>query len=322
MSTGEKKSMKGISRKTAWLVILVGLVLAAVLDPIRQRAFFSLSIAAASFAFGALWLSTLLKHDRWEPEPLKIVLGVGFLGGLLSAFAAGYLNGFVSGLIGGVEDDGSLLSAFFYLFVGFNEEFWKLFFTILLVARLKEFDEPVDGLIYALSVGLGFAVVENTEYAVMYGPGLLLTRNLISVPIHLGCSMIWALGLTRAHFLHDRQYFRPILPYYLAAAVVHGLFDVLVTQPLSYLVTLGGGLLVAFVLMLLSRNRLRAYAAMSPFAPRNRCGHCGGAMSSSEESCSACGKESKNVFYKRCPTCGVLNARDRASCRFCRHGLE
>jgi len=41
------------------------------------------------------------------------------------------------------------------VFVGINEETWKFLATLSLVRKLPEFDEPLDGMIYAMTVALG-----------------------------------------------------------------------------------------------------------------------------------------------------------------------
>ena len=81
-------------------------------------------------------------------------------------------------------------------------------------------------MIYAMTVALGFAALENLEYTVRFGPGVLLTRSLLSIPVHLACAAIWGYGLARARFISKhKRYFTTVLPYLLAAAVVHAAFD-------------------------------------------------------------------------------------------------
>ena len=130
-----------------------------------------------------IWVWVLRRYDRLEPEPLKILLRVMLLGGILSVIPAIIFNsladhflglrGFVSTITHKINVPLALASA---VFIGINEETWKFLATLGLVRRLPEFDEPLDGMIYAMTVALGFAAIENLEYTVRFGPGVLLTR--------------------------------------------------------------------------------------------------------------------------------------------------
>ena len=68
--------------------------------------------------------------------------------------------------------------------------------------------------------------IENVEYIVRFGAGVLVARSLLSMPIHLACAAIWGYGLARARFIsRDQKYVKTALPYLLAAAGVHAAFD-------------------------------------------------------------------------------------------------
>ena len=138
-----------------------------------------------------MWVWVLRRYDRLEPEPFKVLLRVGLLGGFMSIVPAIVFNSLVDHLLGlgGFVSDLSrrislplaLTSA---VFIGINEETWKFLATLRLVRKLPEFDEPIDGMIYAMTVALGFAAIENVGYMVRFGPGVLVTRSLLSIPIH------------------------------------------------------------------------------------------------------------------------------------------
>ena len=60
-------------------------------------------------------------------------------------------------------------------------------------------------MIYAMTVALGFAALENIEYVIRFGAGVLVARALFSMPIHLACAAIWGYGLARARFISARK---------------------------------------------------------------------------------------------------------------------
>ena len=198
----------------------------------------------AQFLWGAagllistgMWAWVLRRYDRLEPEPIKVLLRVGLLGGLMSVIPAIIgnsladhflgLDGFVTDLSRKITLPLALGSA---VFVGLNEETWKFLATLRLVKKLPEFDQPIDGMIYAMTVALGFAAIENVEYIVRFGAGVLVARSLFSMPIHLACAAIWGYGLARARFIsRDQKYVKTALPFLLAAAGVHAAFDFII----------------------------------------------------------------------------------------------
>ena len=111
----------------------------------------------------------------------------------------------------------------FSIFVGFNEEFWKSFIAVMILKRLKEFNEPIDALIYSMSIALGFAAFENISYTVAGGFGVLFVRSFTAVPLHAGLASIWGSGIARAKYYNDGRYFRTLIPYVAAASLIHAI---------------------------------------------------------------------------------------------------
>lgn len=130
--------------------LLVGIIMAAIPVPFYVAA--------------ALWV------DRYEKEP-KWMLGAAFLwgatGAVFFAFIFNSINGAIFGAMGGqgaAELGGSVISA------PFVEELAKAVALFLFFFWKKdEFDNVIDGVIYAAMVGLGFAMTENVSY---YGAAL------------------------------------------------------------------------------------------------------------------------------------------------------
>jgi RsiW-degrading membrane proteinase PrsW (M82 family) len=166
---------------------------------------FILAVAVSTVSAG-VWLFIIRCYDRLQPEPIKTMLWVGLAGGFLATLVAGLLNGIVSVSLGFNQDDGGPLGQLFTMavFVGLNEEAWKAFFTFLLLSRRKEVDEPIDGMIYAMTASLGFAAFENIHYMLEHGLGVIVVRSLLSVPAHLACGAIWGYGYSKVRFV-DRK---------------------------------------------------------------------------------------------------------------------
>lgn len=117
-----------------------------------------LSIFAAlglSFA----WLIFYLHEDE-HPEPKRLVLAV-FAGGMAVTPIALLLECSWWQLLGGAC--GSATAPSFFAFIGFAfiEEVLKFAVVALGVSHSREFDEPVDAMVYLIVSALGFAAVEN-----------------------------------------------------------------------------------------------------------------------------------------------------------------
>ncbi|MCP4674863.1 MAG: PrsW family intramembrane metalloprotease [Deltaproteobacteria bacterium] len=154
-----------------------------------------LSSFALGFAPGVFWLWYVVRKDKLEPEPAKYVIGMYFWG-MLSTIPAVLLEWPFAKLLPEF--------AVAVLVAPIVEELLK-FLTLILAFKLfsglrKEFDEPMDGIVYASAVALGFASLENASYLVQAMTRENLTvvfilRAVLSVPGHVLFSSIWGYAL-------------------------------------------------------------------------------------------------------------------------------
>ena len=178
---------------------------------------------------GALfWVLYWDMKDRMKPEPRHLLLAA-FALGLGSALLA--LLGFtVAERLGAPEypSDAPLsILAYCVLLVGPLEEGCKFLLAFAFVYRWHAFDEPVDGLIYASAIGIGFAALEN----LLFLPHLPwiegLARSLASPLTHSLFAAIWGFGLSRARLAAQTNGSRAIwlvLPL-AVSMLLHGLYD-------------------------------------------------------------------------------------------------
>lgn len=141
----------------AWLVELVAGIRAVNLGTM---------LAAVMAAIPAvLWLGFFYLMDRHEPEPKQLVAGVCVLGALI----AGPLADFVQyQAVPPVALTVPGLSAFSVdraihavLVVGLSQEMCKYAVVRYTIYMSREFDEPMDGIVYMMACGTGFAVWVN-----------------------------------------------------------------------------------------------------------------------------------------------------------------
>ncbi len=108
------------------------------------------------------WLVFYLREDP-HPEPKKLIAET-FLIGAFSTFGALFIQ-FIVNTIGTANGIGQYSLLAFIVF-GIIEELFKFGAARLVTAaHTKDFDEPVDAMIYMIVAALGFAAVENIVVA-------------------------------------------------------------------------------------------------------------------------------------------------------------
>jgi RsiW-degrading membrane proteinase PrsW (M82 family) len=231
-----------------------------------------IALSGAIPALVAMWLVDRLDAKRPEPRRLRrLVTGFGMLSVIPAIVVGLVLQGLTEGSIGSeLTYEGASFSSF--VIAAGVEEACKIVVVYWMVWRRPEFDERMDGIVYACRAGLGFALVENVGYLLKEPTvsGQLVVwilRALLAVPGH-------ALWTGMIGYCAARRRFDGIglglLGGYLLAVSFHGLYDlslfVQVPMQLEGHATLGKPLLavpvaltvLAFlVVRAMARNALR-----------------------------------------------------------------
>lgn len=183
------------------------------------------------------WLAFVRRFDRLHPEPLWLV-GAVFALGIASVAPAALVELGWSRLSIALNPTyatlGGRLSALpyalgvFALVVGLTEEGSKLC-AALVVRRRKEFDEPIDGIVYGVAASLGFAAAENVKFFATgrLAPSLIVARTFTSIPAHLFFGAIWGYALGQTLLPGRGKGF--VVRALLIAALLHGAFDALLS---------------------------------------------------------------------------------------------
>jgi RsiW-degrading membrane proteinase PrsW (M82 family) len=111
------------------------------------------------------WLGVFYLMDRHEPEPKQLVAGVCVLGALIAAPLANFVQ---SQVVPPVPLAVQGLSPFSIdrvlhavLIAGLSQEMCKYAVVRYTIYLSREFDEPMDGIVYMMACGTGFAVWVN-----------------------------------------------------------------------------------------------------------------------------------------------------------------
>jgi len=178
---------------------------------------------ALGFAPGIYWLWFFYRKDRWEPEPKKLILKSYLLGIVVALVILFLISPFKINF---------MLSAI--IIAPIIEETGKFLVVRLFFYSHKEFDEPIDGIIYASAVALGFASIENAIYlfrindlssSMIYQ--VLLIRSLLSVPGHALFSSFWGYALAKAKFRSLKNKNLTIFAGLLVGIFFHSVFNLL-----------------------------------------------------------------------------------------------
>lgn len=103
-----------------------------------------------------LWLWFWVREDNLHPEPRGRIFMVFFMGMIAVIFVLPFQQ-LANDFFGGVTD--RTIIAWSAI-----EEFFKLLVAFLFALRTKYMDEPVDALIYMITVALGFSALENALF--------------------------------------------------------------------------------------------------------------------------------------------------------------
>ncbi len=176
--------------------------------------------------------------DKFK-EPKSTITTVFFLG-ILICLPAGILNGFMSDNFGDPKNQNDLTHSF--LGPAWTEEILKFLVLYTIVLRRKEFNEPMDGIVYGVVVSLGFATYENYDYVFRLAEiweidpaQLAIWRSYSAVPMHglNGCIMGFYFGMYA--FSANKKYLilSLIIPFFL-----HGFYNFF-GYPINIMIVLG-----------------------------------------------------------------------------------
>jgi RsiW-degrading membrane proteinase PrsW (M82 family) len=176
-------------------------------------------VGAGSFVPALFWLWFWLREDKKSPEPIGL-LALSFIAGVVTVFIVFPIESFAYSITSGTT---------LVVMVALIEELTKYIAIYTVALRSKHFDEPIDAIIYAITVALGFSAMENFLYVInlinesgaiagvlngdlrFIGATLLHTVSSAAVGIAIGFSFYkkpfkkttyLLLGLTTAVLLH------------------------------------------------------------------------------------------------------------------------
>lgn len=207
-----------------------------------------LTLLISSIAPAIVIMYLIYQHDL-EKEPLNMVIKA-FFGGVLSIFIALAiaipLGMFESAFASGFMQ--SFYKAFFCASIPEEIAKWLIFYW--LIKKAVHFNQYYDGILYAIFISMGFALVENILYVMEGGLSVAFMRAILSVPGHMLFVIPMGYFLSLAKFESGTEARRHKILSLLVPILLHGTFDFIlmymgvkvVTNP-----TLSAFLVIVFV---------------------------------------------------------------------------
>ena len=228
-----------------------------------------MTLLILSFAPVLIILLYIYYRDKYEKEPLSLLIK-GLFAGMLIVLPVSASEE-VAMLIINPTGFSQIPSAFFtaFLIAALIEEGFKYLAVYLLIWKNKEFNERFDGIVYAVFVSLGFALIENIMYIFSNENGVAVgvTRALTAVPAHaiFGILMGYHLGLARFDIKNRSKH---LINAFFYPFLFHGLYDFILMSELQLLLLLFIPLLGYMYYR--ANKRMKTLSEMSVFNPDNQ----------------------------------------------------
>lgn len=188
----------------------------------------------------------ILIRDRKNPEPVKMLLK-GFGYGILAVPLDIALISLISNIFPLTFNTASAFGAIAESFINaaIPEEAIKILLLWLLLRKNSYFNEHMDGIVYAVCVGMGFAATENVLYLfsnIDNWQVVAIGRAFLAIPGHYIFAVVMGYFYALAYFLPQHRYCWAMA--YLLPVLLHGMYD-------SFLMLTSNGLLQGGVSVLL-----------------------------------------------------------------------
>lgn len=199
--------------------------------------------------------------DKHEREPIGLLVRAFFFG-IVSVFITLVISVGINNFISIHEKSLTEEAVHAFLIVALVEEFSKFIFVRGVLYNNSHFNEPFDGIVYSVMVGMGFATFENIMLVSEGGFGVGIMRMFTAVPAHAGFAVLMGYYLGKAKFEHRKSYYSL---YALGVATLfHGAYDYCLF--VSYLPGIFFGALGSLIIaIVLSRRAIHLHQEVSPF---------------------------------------------------------
>lgn len=209
------------------LIVILLMVFSVGLVPAVMASFVAF-IPAMFYLLPLIWL------DRYDPEPIWLLALAFAWGALVSVIVSFIINTAVGIGVGSIDQNLGTIAGAVISAPVVEEASKGIGLVLLLIFFRREFDDILDGIVYAGVIALGFATVENVLY---YGRGiatggagglmiLFVLRGILSPFAHVTFTAMTGIGCGIARESHNK-FVKILLPVigYGCAVLLHAFWN-------------------------------------------------------------------------------------------------
>ena len=201
--------------------------------------------------------------DKFEKEPVGFLFKNFLMGAIVSVFITLILSA-VANQFYPLTDATSVYQQFINAFflVGLVEEFSKYIIVKYYAQKNSEFNEPFDGIVYAVMVSMGFAALENVLYVFEHGVATGIVRAFTAVPAHATFGILMGYFMGLAKFSKNKQLLN--ITGLLVATFFHGAYDFFLF--INFIPGIAIGAFVSLIIgIILSKKAIKIHQQNSHF---------------------------------------------------------
>lgn len=202
-------------------------------------------------------------QDKYEKEPASLLIASFLLGAVLSILIVIGIYLFTGKYIP-ITDQHSIWQQFIQAFVvvALAEEFSKYVIVKYFAQPRKAFNEPYDGIIYAVIVSMGFACTENIMYVLNGGYSTAILRAFTAVPAHATFGVLMGYFMGKAKFSNNRLKWN--MAGLFLAVLFHGSYDFFLF--INFIPGISIGAFISLIIgVILSRKAIKRHQEISNF---------------------------------------------------------
>lgn len=244
----------GITITALYVVLLYPLVLINILN------LYDLLLVSLSIFPGYLIMAFIYNLDIHNKEPLWLLAIAFMLGAVIL-----YLDiDILKFLLDHIDRKNTLIGVGIEaLTVSTTEELLKFFVVFLIIYPNKHFDEPFDGIVYSVFVGMGFATVENLTFVLQSSATLALLRMITAVPAHFVFAVIMGYYLGKAKNSKKSKLILIALSIFVPI-IFHAFYDYFLFIDFVPGVWIGG-IFTLIIALFIAKKSILAHMNASPF---------------------------------------------------------
>ena len=212
----------------------------------------------------------IIFKDEYNIEPRRHLI-ISFLLGMLAIIPALLIETIIA-----LAEQGPFFNSIAgigvkaYISVALVEELFKFMMLRYYAFRKPEFDEPFDGIVYAVMVGMGFATVENIFYVSQSGIQTAIVRMFLAIPAHATFAIIMGYFMGKAKFSTHKKS-NLMIAGIVWAVLFHGSYDYflflqdadMIVKPTFTLLLFLGAIASLVIGLILSNKAIKSHLALS-----------------------------------------------------------